>query len=96
MQGAGELLKNHIELIEKTLIAFSVDEKEALNLLETVKNNLSEKKKLTKNDAELYEPAVFNALAVINSAPQQKQKNRQLIEALTDAKEELKIISELL
>ena len=51
---------------------------------------------ISENEAELYTPAVYNALAVINSAPQQKQKNRQLLEAITDAKEELKIISEML
>ena len=96
MQNAKDLFKNHIELLEKTLVAFSVDEKEAISLLETAKNKLSEKIELSETDAEFYNPAVYNALAVINSAPQQKQKNRQLIEAITDAKEELKIISELL
>ena len=96
MQSARDLLNNHIELLEKTLVTFSIDEKEAISLLETAKKKLSEKNEISENEAELYTPAVYNALAVINSAPQQKQKNRQLIEAITDAKEELKIISEML
>jgi len=95
MQNAKELLKNHIELIEKTIVTFAVNEKEAIELLEKVKEKLSEKVSVEKNEAELYEPAVYNALAVVNSAPQQKMKNRQLMEALTDAKEELKLISEM-
>ena len=96
MQSARDLLNNHIELLKKTLVTFSIDEKEAISLLETAKKKLSEKNEISENEAELYTPAVYNALAVINSAPQQKQKNRQLIEAITDAKEELKIISEML
>lgn len=95
MQTAREILNSLTELIEKTIITFSIDEKEALFLLDEVKKQLSEKKSLREEENQFYAPAVYNALAVINSAPQQKMKNRQLLEALTDAKEELKIISEM-
>jgi len=95
MQTAREILNSLTELIEKTIITFSIDEKEALFLLDEVKKQLSEKKSLSEEENQFYAPAVYNALAVINSAPQQKMKNRQLLEALTDAKEELKIISEM-
>lgn len=94
MKKSVELLKNHIESIERTILQFSIDEKIAVSQLSELKKELGEAYPLPEEEREMYEPAVYNALATINTAPCTDRKNAQLLQALVDAKEELLIISE--
>lgn len=94
MADAKELLKNFSEQIEKILIEFSIDEENALKLMESLKLQLSEKYSVDNNDKELFGICVYNALATINTVPGQKKKTGQLLSALTEAKEEIRTIIE--
>lgn len=96
MAEAKELLCEYTELIEKILVQFSTDEKSAIDMLEELKCTMGQKTNVPLEEKELFDACVYNALATINTAPQQKKKNGQLLEALTEAKEELKAIAELL
>ncbi len=96
MKKSVELLKKHIESIEKIILQFSLDEKSAVSQLHELKEALCEVCSLSEEERELYEPAVYNALATINTAPISDKKNAQLLDALIDAKEELIIISEMI
>lgn len=87
-------MKKHIESIEKIILQFSIDEKIAVLKLSELKKELAEVHTLPEEEKEMYEPAVYNALATINTAPISNEKNAQLIQALEDAKEELVTISE--
>ena len=94
MKKSVELLKKHIESIEKIILQFSVDEKSAASMLSKLKSKLCEGCVLPEEERELYEPAVYNALATINTVLIADKKHAQLLQALMDAKEELLIISE--
>ena len=96
MKKSVELLKKHIENIEKIILQFSVDEKIAVSMLAELKMQLGEVPPLNDDEKEMYEPAVYNALATINTAPISNKKNAQLLDALVDAKEELIVISEMI
>ena len=84
-----EALSIHIENLERVLIAFASKSDNAIPLLEDAKKALAETKTQRDSGYDFYEPAVYNALAVINSAPNQAQINAQLESAVIDAKEEL-------
>lgn len=88
-------LSMHIENLERVLIAFAAKNNDAISLLNEAKSALSEKAVPQDSAYEFYEPAVYNALAVINSAPNQEKINTQLAEAVLDAKEELRAILEV-
>ena len=94
MSDAKELLKNFSEQIEKILIEFSIDEENALKLMESLKSQLSEKYSVNNNDKEIFDICLYNALATINTVPGQKKKTGQLLSALTEAKEEIRAIIE--
>lgn len=94
MSDAKELLKNFSEQIEKILIEFSIDEENALKLMESLKSQLSEKYSVDNNDKEIFDICLYNALATINTVPGQKKKTGQLLSALTEAKEEIRAIIE--
>ena len=96
MKKSVELLKKHIENIEKIILQFSVDEKIAVSMLAELKMQLGEVPPLNVDEKEMYKPAVYNALATINTAPISNKKNAQLLDALVDAKEELIVISEMI
>ena len=96
MKKSVELMKKHIEDIERIILQFSVDEKNAVLKLSELKKELARDYPLPDEEKNMYAPAVYNALATINTAPIADKKNNQLLEALMDAKEELLIISEIM
>lgn len=96
MENAKELLLSYVELTEKIIIEFKYNEEKAVSLLNELKASLEKKVSLPKNEAELYEVCVYNALATINTSFEQEKNNRQLLMSLTEAKEEMKAITELL
>ena len=91
MKDAKELLLSYVEKAEKVIIELNFNEEKGLELLCELKENLSEKKSVGEMQ-ELFDACVYNALATINTCPNQEKKNSQLIAALTDAKEEIKMI----
>ena len=96
MENAKELLLSYVELAEKIIIEFNYNEDNAVSLLKTLKSNLGKKVKVENEQKELYEACVYNALATINTSFEQEKSNRQLLMALTEAKEEMKEIVEFL
>ena len=96
MSEAKKLLCRYIELTEKVLAEFAAEENDAINLLGELKALMEEKHSVEEENAELFEACVYNALATINTAPNQKKVNSQLAEALAEAKEEMIAISEML
>ena len=96
MQKAKEILQGYVAQAEKILIELNFNEKSGLELLENLKKSLSEKKEISPDEKELYEACVYNALATINTCPNQEKKNDQLLRAITDAKEEMKMIIEFM
>lgn len=96
MENAKQLLASYIELAEKIIIEFNYNEENAVSLLRGLKESLEKKVVIKDDEKELYEVCVYNALATINTSFEQEKNNRQLLMALTEAKEEMKAISELL
>lgn len=94
MKNAKELLLMYIEQAEKIIIEFNYNEEAALRLLEELKGNLGKKHDVSKDEEELFEACIYNALATINTSFEQGRKNAQLISAITEAKEEMKAITE--
>lgn len=95
MKNAKELLSALVEKAEKVIIELNFNEDEGIKLLEELKSSLSEKENVGKMQ-ELYDACVYNALATINTCPNQEKKNPQLLCAITDAKEEIKMIIEVM
>ena len=93
---ASELFDKYISIAEKVLVLSRVDEEKAQKELEILKKALSEPQVVGENEQELFDAAVYNALATINTAPEQKKINGQLLEAVTDAKAEISAIKEFL
>lgn len=96
MKNAKELLGEYVALLEKIIIDYNYDEEGAFKLLSELKVSLGEKKNVSANDKELFEACSYNALATINTVLEQEKKSRQLLMALTEAKEEMKAIMEML
>ncbi len=96
MENAKELLLSYVEQTEKIIIEFNYNEDNAVSLLKALKSNLEKKVAVEKEQEELYEACVYNALATINTSFEQEKNNRQLLMALTEAKEEMKAIVEFL
>ena len=92
MQKAKEILQGYVAQAEKILIELNFNEDKGIELLEKLKGDLSEKKEISPDAKELYDACVYNALATINTCPNQEKKNGQLLCAITDAKEEIKMI----
>jgi len=92
MESAEKLLQSYVEQTEKIIIEFKYNEENAVSLLNKLKAELEKKVSLPENEAELYEVCVYNALATINTSFEQEKNNRQLLMALTEAKEEMKAI----
>ena len=80
--------------MERAILALAMSEDNAITLLEDCKRGLGGATSPADENAHLYSAAVYNALAAINTAPLQTRPNRQLTDAVTDAKEELKAILE--
>ena len=95
MEDAKELLLSYVEKAEKILIELNFNEENGLKLLSELKEELAEKKNAGEMQ-ELYDACVYNALATINTCPNQEKKNPQLISSVTDAKEEMKTIIEFM
>ena len=95
MENAKELLLSLVEKAEKVIIELNFNEAEGIVLLGKLKEALSEKKSVGEMQ-ELYDACVYNALATINTCPNQEKKNPQLLCAITDAKEEIKTIVEFM
>lgn len=95
MENAKELLLNFVGQAEKVIIELNFNEEEGIKLLEELKKSLSEKKTVGEMQ-ELYDACAYNALATINTCPNQEKKNPQLLCAITDAKEEIKEIAEFI
>ena len=95
MKNAKELLSALVEKAEKVIIELNFNEDEGIKLLEELKSSLSEKENVGEMQ-ELYDACVYNALATINTCPNQEKKNPQLLCAITDAKEEIKMIIEVM
>lgn len=96
MKNAKQLLNEYALLAEEILVLFSVDEKKAAKKLEELKKLLGEKQTIEKEAEEIFLPCVYNALATINSALDEKTRNAQLIACITEAKEEMRAISDIL
>lgn len=96
MENAKKLLLSYVELAEKIIIEFNYNEDNAVLLLKELKKALEKKVSLAESEKELYEACVYNALATINTSFEQEKNNRQLLMALTEAKEEMKAITEIL
>ena len=94
MKSTQELLREHIDKMERAILALAMSEDNAITLLEDCKRDLGGAASPADENAQLYSAAVYNALAAINTAPLQTRPNRQLTDAVTDAKEELKAILE--
>lgn len=95
MENAKMLLCSFKEKIEKILVEFSVNEENALSLIKDLKEDLG-KKYQVGDDGELFEACVYNALATINTVPNQNKKSDQLVFALVEAKDEIKAIAEIM
>ena len=95
MENAKELLLSLVEKAEKVIIELNFNETEGIALLGKLKEELSEKKSVGEMQ-ELYDACVYNALATINTCPNQEKKNPQLLCAITDAKEEIRTIVEFM
>lgn len=96
MASAKEILGEYVARLEKIIIDYNYDEDGAFGLLEELKVSLGEKKIVPAEEKELFEACSYNALATINTVLEQEKKSRQLLMALTEAKEEMKAIMELL
>lgn len=96
MQSAASVLREHIENIEKIIIEYSINEKEARAMLEGVREELKKAHPFSEEENEYYKPAVYNALATIDTVYVKEKKSRQLMEALVEAKEELLVIEGIL
>ena len=96
MKNAKDLLGGYIALIEKIIIDYSYNEDEAFKHLEKLKASLGEKQNVPTDEKELFEACTYNALATINTVLEQEKKSTQLLMALTEAKEEMKAISDML
>ena len=95
MENTKELLLTFVEKAEKVIIELNFNEAEGMRLLNELKESLAEKKSVGEMQ-DLYDACVYNALATINTCPDQEKKNAQLLAAITDAKEEIKAISEFM
>ena len=96
MQSAASVLREHIENIEKIIIEYSINEKEARAMLEGVREELKKAHPFSEEENEYYKPAVYNALATIDTVYVKEKKSKQLMEALVEAKEELLVIEGIL
>ena len=96
MASAKEILGGYVDRLEKIIIDYNYDEDGAYKLLEEFKGTISEKHNLTGEEKELFEACTYNVLATINTVLQQEKKSRQLLMALTEAKEEMKAIIEFM
>jgi len=95
MKDAKEILSSFVEQAEKVIIELNFNEEKGIKLLAELKKSLSEKENVGELQ-ELFDACVYNALATINTCPNQEKKNAQLIAAVTDAKEEIKTIIEFM
>lgn len=96
MENAKMLIDEYVALAEEILVEFSICEKSALAKLSCLREKLGEKHNVGEECEELFEACTYNALAAINSAPCHTKKNDQLIAFITEAKEELRLIGELM
>lgn len=96
MKDARMLLEEYIGQIEKIIIEFKYNEDFASSLLVKLKETLAKKESVQAEQKEIFGACVYNALATINTVLIQDKSNRQLLMALTEAKEEMKAIMEFL
>ena len=96
MKTSKDLIKEHIARLEAVMKLFRGNNSDAISALDEAKKALSDKELPADDGRELYEPAVYNALASINSSPVTSKINNVLYHAVSDALEELKIILEML
>ena len=96
MKNAKELLAQYVEQAEKIIIEFNYNEETAVRLLEELKAALEKKQSVSSEEKELFDACTYNALATINTSFEQGRKNNQLLAAITESKEEMKAIMELL
>ena len=95
MKNARDLLGEYIARLEKIIIEYNYNEDGAFKLLEKFKASLGEKQSVSEEEQELFEACTYNALATINTILEQEKKSNQLLMALTEAKEEMKAISDM-
>lgn len=96
IESAKKLIDEYVALAEEILVGFTADEEDALKKLSVLCEKLGEKHTVESESAELFAACTYNALAAINSAPCRTGKNAQLISFITEAKEEMRIIGEML
>ena len=96
MENAKVILGSYVARLEKIIIDYNYDEDGAFKNLEELKSSLAEQKSVSQDEKELFEACSYNALATINTVLEQEKKSRQLLMALTEAKEEMKAIMEML
>lgn len=93
MTQAYNSLEKCIELAQRTMTEFSVSNERGAVALEMLRAELSAKKSFGEDAMQYYSPAVYNALATINSVPNTKVRSTQLIEALKEAVCEMREIA---
>lgn len=86
-----EVFEKHIETLGEILLTFKVDAEKAIRDLDEEKTLLESE---CKTDDEYLAPALYNALAAIRTSPEQEKPTAQLLEAISDARDELMIILE--
>ena len=96
MENAKKLLQTYVEQTEKIIIEFNYNEGNAVLLLKKLKEELGKKVIVAEEEKEFFEACKYNVLATINTSFEQEKNNRQLLMALTEAKEEMKAIIEYL
>ena len=85
-----EILEKHIDKLGTIIILFKADPVKAADELAWEKKYLEEDR---DGADEIVSAALYNALATIRTCPQQERPTGQLISAITDAREELRVIN---
>ena len=96
MQKAKDILQNYVNQAEKVIIELEFNEEQGIALLSKLKEAFSENVNISSDERELFDACVYNALATINTCPNQEKANPQLLSAIIDAKEEIKMIMEFM
>ncbi len=87
-----EILEKHIDKLGTVLLLFKANPPKAARELE------AEKSALEADQAgadEITAAALYNSLATIRTCPEQIRPTGQLIAAISDARDELRIINEM-
>lgn len=85
-----EILDKHIDKLGTLILLFKADPSKAAEELAWEKKHLEEDR---AGADEITAAALYNALATIRTCPQQERPTGQLMSAISDAREELRVIN---